>query len=281
MLFWVNTLVKNEERYLWYAVTGIIDHVDKILLWDTGSTDKTASIIKELQYRYPSKISFKEVGEVDPVHFTLVRQKMLLESKCDWVLMLDGDEVWWDEKIKEVRSVIEKRGNEIDSIVSKYYNIIGDIYHFQDENAGKYRIDGKEGNLTIRAFNRNIKGLKFEKPHGQQGLVDAKGLLIQDRDPKKKYWQTGYSYLHFTNMQRSENRTFDQKVPKRGFKLKYEIGHKFPYDFYYPECFFSDRTENIKGVWSRPDKKYYLRSLVETPLKQFKRKYFASKRSGY
>lgn len=281
MNIWANTLVKNEERYLWYAVTSVVDHVDKILLWDTGSTDKTVSIIKELQNRYPLKISFKEVGEVDPVHFTLVRQKMLQDSNCDWVLTLDGDEVWWDEKIKEVRSVIEKRGDEIDSIVSKYYNVVGDIFHYQDEKAGKYRIDGTEGNLTIRAFNRNIKGLKFEKPHGQQGLVDSKGILIQDRDPKKKFWQSGYSYLHFTNMQRSGNRTLDQKVPKRGFKLKYEIGHKFPYDFYYPECFFKDHPDGISNVWHKPGEYYLLRSYLETPLKRIKRKLIASKKSGY
>lgn len=58
----VHTLVKNEERYLWFAVTSVIDYVDKMLLWDTGSTDRTIQLIKELKKRYPqSSHAFHEV----------------------------------------------------------------------------------------------------------------------------------------------------------------------------------------------------------------------------
>ena len=46
---WVHTLVKNEEKYLWYAVMSVADFVDKVLLWDTGSSDKTVEIIKQIQ----------------------------------------------------------------------------------------------------------------------------------------------------------------------------------------------------------------------------------------
>ena len=49
MKVWAHTLVKNEERYIWYAVMSVIDWVDKILIWDTGSTDKTVEIIKEIE----------------------------------------------------------------------------------------------------------------------------------------------------------------------------------------------------------------------------------------
>ena len=48
MSVWVHTLVKNEERYIWYSVMSVIDYIDKILIWDTGSTDKTVDIIKEI-----------------------------------------------------------------------------------------------------------------------------------------------------------------------------------------------------------------------------------------
>jgi len=281
MTLWTHTLVKNEDRYLWYAVRSVIDHVDKVLLWDTGSTDNTVKIAEELKRRYPSKIEFREVGEVNPDQFTIIRQKMLNETKSDWVIIVDGDEVWWNDKIKEVRNIVDSRGKELDSIVSKYYNIVGDIYHFQDESAGRYNIDNKTGNLTIRAMNRNIKGLKFLKPHGQQGIYDGKGFSIQERDPKKRFWQDGYSYLHFSNMQRSSKRANDLIVPKRDFKLKHEIGHRFGRDFCYPESFFVGRPEIVENVWRKADAFYLLRSFAETPLKIIKRKYFASKRSGY
>ncbi len=281
MTLWAHTLVKNEDKYLWYSVMSVINYVDKILLWDTGSTDRTVEIIKEIGRRYPKKVIFKEFGTVDPALFTIARQKMLKETKSDWVIIVDGDEVWWDEKIREVRQVIDKNGSVLDSIVSKYCNVIGDIYHYQDESTGKYNIDGKVGYLTIRAFNRNIKGIEFAKPHGQQGIYDGKSVLLQNRDPKKRYWQDGYSYLHFTNMQRSTKRSEDLKVPKRGFKLKYEIGHGFDRDYYYPEVFFNDRPSEISNVWSKADTGYQTRALIYTPMRFIKRKLIQSTKSGY
>jgi len=214
-----HTLVKNEERYLWFAVTSIIDHVDKVLIWDTGSTDNTVLIIKELIKKYPKKVSFKEVGNVDINEFTKVRQEMLEETKADWVFILDGDEVWWDDSIRKVVETINKDGNELETIVNRYCNIVGDIYHYQDEAAGRYEIDGRRGHLTIRAMNCNIPGLKYLKPHGQQGVFDENGNLIQERDKGKRYFIERSSYLHFTHMIRSSNLSEDLKVAKRKIKM--------------------------------------------------------------
>ena len=280
MSLWAHTIVKNEDRYLWYSVNSVINHVDKILLWDTGSTDNTLVIIDELRKRYPSKIDFREMGDVNIDQFTTVRQKMLDSTKSDWVIIVDGDEVWWDEKIKEVRSVIETGGKDLDSIVAKYYNIVGDIYHHQDESAGKYNIDGKLGNYNIRAFNRKIKGIRFTRPHGQQALVDDKNVFLQDRDHHKKYWIEGYSYLHFTNVQRSGKRTDDLKVPKRSFKLKYDMGHKFSPDFYYPEAFFSYKPDIVVSPWFSASYNYRIRSNVLIPLRKIKRM-LGNNKSGY
>ena len=49
MKIWAHTLVKNEEKFVWYSVMSIISHVEKVLLWDTGSTDNTPEILKELK----------------------------------------------------------------------------------------------------------------------------------------------------------------------------------------------------------------------------------------
>lgn len=277
----VNTLVRNEDRYLWYAIRSVIDHVDKVLLWDTGSTDNTLKIIKELQDRYPKKIYFREMGEVNPDQFTAVRQKMLEASDCDWIIIVDGDEVWWKDRIQEIKTIVNSQGEKLDSIVSRYYNIVGDLYHYQNESAGKYNIDGKIGNYTIRAFNRNIKGLKFAKPHGQQGLYDKEGVLIQNRDISKRRWQKGYSYLHFTNMQRSGRRADDLKVPKRSFKLKYEIGESFPLDFYYPESFFAERPDNVESIWKQQQSIFKLKAMIQEPLRFLKRKIIHYEKSGY
>jgi glycosyltransferase involved in cell wall biosynthesis len=279
MKIWANTLVKNEERYLWFSLMSVLDYVDKILIWDTGSSDKTLQIIQEVKNNYPEKILFKEVGEVDPIAYTKMRQKMLDETKSDWIMILDGDEVWWDDSMKMVTQTIEKSGSDLDSIVTPYFNIVGDIYHFQKESAGRYKIDDKIGNHTIRFMNRKISGLYTSRSHGQHGYFDKSDTLIQDRNSKRRRFVQA-PFLHFTHMVRSVNTEFDIKVPKRKGKYKFELGVSFPLDFYYPEVFFEQRPKNVDSVFRSMKSRELVKSIVQTPLRNIKRSLIKSK-TGY
>jgi hypothetical protein len=69
-----HTIVKNEARFVWYAVSSVIEHVDRVLLWDTGSTDGTSEILKELKILYKDKIDLQFVGDVTPQKFREVRK---------------------------------------------------------------------------------------------------------------------------------------------------------------------------------------------------------------
>lgn len=282
MKIWAHTLVKNEERHLWFAVTSVIDCVDKLLLWDTGSSDKTPAIIKELKKSYPEKIEVRNVGPVDINEFTKVRQEMLDQTKGDWVLLVDGDEVWWDESIKELVDLIRERGEWLDSIVSRYINLVGDIFHFLPEKAGRYEIDGRKGFLSIRAMNRKIPGLHVAKPHGQQGFFDKDGKLIQEREKNKRFHLEKPCYLHFTNLVRSSTLEKDKQVPKRKIKFKYSRGIPFPSDFYYPEVFFRKRPKIVPSPWRKSSTKYKLRSLIyDLLLRVFRGILIGKARSGY
>jgi glycosyltransferase involved in cell wall biosynthesis len=281
MTIWVNTLVQNEDKYLWYSVASVIDYVDKILIWDTGSTDNTVTVVEELKRRWPGKIEFKEIGTVVREEYFQARQNMLQASDCDWLMILDGDEIWWEDSIKEVTKVIKTEGDKYDSIVCRYVNLIGDVFHYQERNAGKYKIKDQQGFITIRAMNKKrISGLKSDKPHGQNGFYDARGVVIQERDKKDMYFLQKDGFMHFTNLQRSNLRSEDLKVPKRAFKFKHEIGEKFPLNYYYPDVFFKNHPQIVGDVWKNMDKSFYVRSLFETPLRKIKRLVFEGK-SGY
>lgn len=281
MQIWGHSLVKNEERYLWFAVESVIDHIDKLLLWDTGSSDKTKDIIKLLKNKHKDKIEARFFGEVTPEQFTQVRQEMLKVTKSDWFIIVDGDEVWWNEGIKELTDFIRENKNTYESIVSSYYNIVGDIYHYQEDKAGMYRIDEARGHINIRATKRNIPGLHFSKPHGQQGLYDGKEVLIQERQINKRSHITKKVYLHFTNVVRSSTQYNDLKVPKRNLKLKYELGIPFPRDFYYPEVFFRPKPDIVPSSWQDRSLKYVYKSLLQQPLKAVKRRVKVLYRTGY
>lgn len=271
MKTWANTLVKNEERYLWFGVTSVIDYVDKILIWDTGSTDNTPKVIKQLKSKYPDKVSVSLLGNVDINQFTDVRNDMLKKSKGDWLLLLDGDEVWWEDSIKEAINITANI-EHLESIVSKYKNVIGDIYHFQEEKAGNYNIDGVVGHLTIRFMSKKIPGLHLDKPHGIQGFFDEDGDLIQNRDSKRRKAQKRMGFLHFTHMARSSSAKLDAKVPKRERKFKHEIGESFPLDYYYPEAFFKSKPSFVPSPWEKMEKGYRRKSRVYTFPKKIKRR---------
>ena len=266
------TLVKNEERFIWYSVMSVIAHVDKALIWDTGSSDKTVEIIGEIKKRYPKKVVFREVGEVTPESFTKVRQEMLDATYADWFLVVDGDEVWWEDSIKKVVNTIGERGKELESIVVPNYYLIGDIFHYQEDAAGRYELAGRRGNFNLRAVNRRIPGLRSDKPHGTWGWVDSEGKMIQGRNPEKiKLIEDAY-YLHASFLQRSGSKDKDMNVPKRADKLKYEVGISFPSDFFYPEVFFKDKPDMVASPWEKMDNRYLLRALIQTPAKRVKRR---------
>jgi glycosyltransferase involved in cell wall biosynthesis len=271
MKIWAHTLVKNEERFVWYSVSSIVNYVDKILLWDTGSTDNTVSILKELKKKYPEKIELNLLGSVTSDEFTKVREDMLKITKSDWFIVSDADEIWWSDSIRNLTKTILDKGTNIESIYTPAVLLVGDMFHFQEERAGKYNIGGKRGHFGLKAVNRNIPGLSSLKPHGQWGWVDGDNRMIQERDPDKLLFVDA-PFMHASFLQRSKNRILDSKVPKRDKKYKIELGSEFPLDYFYPEVFFEPRPNFVNSIWNTIDFKYRVKASVLTPLKKIKRR---------
>lgn len=270
-------MVKNEARFIWYSAMSVLPYVDEMIIWDTGSTDGTRDIIRRIIAATPGKVSYKELSE-DKFDEELTRQQMLDETKADWFIVVDADEIWWNDSIKDVVELVQKRGAKLESIVVPVIVPVGDIFHRQEEKAGRYKLAGKVGHYNLRAINRRIPGLHSSGAHGVWGWVDSKGKMIQDGDPKK----IGYvdsPYLHLTHLQRSEDGR-DVDVTKRKMKLKHEMGEPFPKDFYYPEVFFRPRPDIVKSPWQGMSPGFKLISYFETPLRKIKRRVWWG-RAGY
>ena len=193
------------------------------MVWDTGSTDKTAEIIKSIKN---SKIKFKQVIQNNVFEFTKLRNEMLDETKTDWLMILDGDEIWPQQTIKNTTKLIKSNKiQNLEYLIHPYYDLLGDVYHYQEPSGGKYHLDKYSGHITIRFFNLSLlPGLHFDKPHGQQGIFDQNQTLVQDRIPRKYKFMDGCGYLHATHLHRSSK---DINVIKRDFKFKHEWGKDF------------------------------------------------------
>lgn len=77
-------IVKDEEAFLRKCIESVRDIVDEIVVADTGSTDNTAQLARELGadvYSYAWAESF-----------ALARNFAISKAKSDWLLLLDADE---------------------------------------------------------------------------------------------------------------------------------------------------------------------------------------------
>ncbi len=182
-------LVKNEEKFVGFAIKSVIDFVDTIIVFDTGSTDKTVEIIQNLVKEYPEKIIFEEKGPCDKLRHTQLRQEMLDRTKTDWFMILDGDEIWTKRGMDEALKIMGE-SSSIGCILTPFYLCAGDIFHHSLR--GKYVYE----NVKIHALARIFKITPEVKwnlgPYGEDDYVkDSKGNLIRAGNyvyMKNKYW---------------------------------------------------------------------------------------------
>ena len=104
-----HVLVRNEDRFIWFAIMSVIDFIDKMIIFDTGSTDKTVDAIMSIinsNEQYREKIIFEEKGVADKRHIANLRQEMIDRTETEYFMILDGDEIWWKESIQEAINIL-------------------------------------------------------------------------------------------------------------------------------------------------------------------------------
>jgi glycosyltransferase involved in cell wall biosynthesis len=92
-------IVKNEEKFLPACLESVKDHVDEIIIVDTGSTDSTVQIAK----RYDAKI-YHHAWENS---FSKSRNYSLKYATCEWILVLDADEEVDKQDAHKLKEVIK------------------------------------------------------------------------------------------------------------------------------------------------------------------------------
>lgn len=262
MTIWANCIVHNEENFIWFTLMSVVDFVDKILVWDTGSDDRTVEIIKEVKKIKGDKIIFKEAGKVNINQFTKMRQQMLEESDCDWLLVLDGDEIWWKDSVEKLRDTINKKGKEITGIVVPMIVPVGDIYHMQEEEAGRYNLLGKKGHYNLRAFSRKIPGLHTAFPYGTESYLNGYGELVQEM---KNIIFLDAPYLHVTHLKRSNSKRIFEKY-------KYELGEQVSKNFRFPEVLYQKYPKTVSSPWSKISGFNLVIAKILTPFRKIKRR---------
>jgi glycosyltransferase involved in cell wall biosynthesis len=192
-----HVIVRNDEAFVGYAIRSVIDYVDTVLVFDTGSTDGTVAVVRQIQEQHPEKVVLEEKGVADLARHTALRQEMLDRTVTEWFMILDGDEVWTRRAIGEASSLIE-HGTNKDVLLAPLYACVGDLFH-DYRRRGAARLLGRDERLSPR-FVRLSPGLCWKGDYGHDVLVNANNKVIYNHD-NSIVLSSGY--WHLTHLERS------------------------------------------------------------------------------
>ena len=268
----VHCVVKNEEKWVWYALSSVIDIAQKILVFDTGSTDKTPEIIKTIKSK---KIIFEKKGEVNAKGLVDLRREQLKMTKTDWFLILDGDEIWPNRTKKELVKKLASASKDDWGVVVRAWNFVGDIYHLHPESIHynwPFAPKNYIGWANLRVLKTSIPGLGIAGEYPLEYYYDKTGSPIQNYGSKHLMFLKN-RYLHTTYLVRSENRTKDRESLNRAKKAKLELGIKLPKNFDYPKILFDKRQpKTISSIWKKRSIAETSLAALQTPFKETRRR---------
>lgn len=255
-------LVKNEENWVWFAIQSVLPVVDRFMIFDTGSTDRTAEIINSVK---SPKLILKHKPVQSRDELVAIRNEMLRETLTPWFLLVDGDEVWPAPALSKLTSAISKAPQTTWGMVVRTRNCVGDVWHYQPEEAGRYILLGKKGHLTIRAY-RKLPGFHWEGVYPNEAYSDPRGKPINEESDHLQFVDVAYWHLTHLSRTSAEEKIF-------GFRSrKIEKGIRVDDPKALPEVFFRNRPLGVHDPLSDRGFFYTLLAFFLTPLLAFKRR---------
>lgn len=175
-------IVKNEERFLKSCLDSVKDLVNEMIIVDTGSTDKTIDIAKE----FDAKIIYYNWKN----DFADARNVSLSYAKMDWILLMDGDDIFDSKDYDKFKDILTNSDEE------------HDIYFFNTASfAGS--VNGEIINNPNVRLVRNNKGYKFRGAIHEQ-ITNENGIPESN---KIKYYNINiYHYGYLTEVTKEKNK---------------------------------------------------------------------------
>lgn len=256
-------VVKNEDRWVWYAIQSVLPYVDRLLISDTGSTDRTLNLVKSIKSQ---KIKLVQIHASTAAEITAVRQRQIEATSEGWIWFVDGDEIYTKKGGAEITRAVRTAKYRV--IAVRRFDLLGDIYHRQHESVGTYRLYGESGHLLVRLVNlAAFPGLHYQGDYPLEGLYDAQGTSILGLDRQQVYLTQEHLY-HAMYLQRS---SLGRNLANVFNRSKYKIETGLPVRDRFPEVFDSNAPPGIPDPRHRRSLAYEALAAIITPVKELKR----------
>lgn len=182
-------IAKNEEDYIEHCLSHLKSVVDEQIVVDTGSTDRTVEIAKDLGAKI---FNFEWIDD-----FSAARNFALSKAKGDWIIFLDCDEYFSEDSVSLIEDLINKLGEKanVDGLTCELINI--DINN---------KIIATAKNISPRIFKRKDY-LKYNK-RIHEVLFNTKtsnsNLTLADASDFLKIFHTGYATEEINKKNKNE-----------------------------------------------------------------------------
>jgi len=154
-------ITKNEEDRLKPCLESVRDLADEIILFDSGSTDKTLEIAKEFT---------SQIFETDWPGYGIQKQRALTKATGTWVLSIDADEVLTDELKTEIRDTLAKNPKEVAFRLPWAVTIFGKRLDYGNSARSVKRLFRRKG----ARFTDAIVHEKILVPKGPEGKMKGR-----------------------------------------------------------------------------------------------------------
>ena len=170
----VIVITKNEEDRISRCLSSVTHIADEIIVFDSGSTDKTVEIAKQFT---------DKLFVTDWQGYGIQKQRALDKAACDWVLSIDADEEVDSKLAQEITSLLNQDVIEHNAYKMRWKNII----------FGKPTQFGRTARACTRLFRRH--GSRFDG-----AIVHEKVLFEGETGVIKKGFLNHYSIRDFEHL---------------------------------------------------------------------------------
>ena len=164
-------IVKNEEKNIRRALSWGKDIMCEQIVVDTGSSDRTVEIAREMGAKI---FSFPWIND-----FAAAKNFAIDQAKGDWIAFLDADESFTPEDAAKIPEILEYVGDDVDGLLTGIVDL--------DENNNI-----TSGGTMIRFF-VNRPDLRYVgKIHEHLVRKGRSGLHLTDATKQLAFLHTGY-----------------------------------------------------------------------------------------
>lgn len=243
-------ITKDEEKNIGKCIKSVKDIVHEIIVVDTGSTDRTIDIARELK---ATVYTFEWVND-----FSKARNYALSKATGDWIIFLDADEYISADSAGQIPTCIMRAEEQ------KKEAILGELINLQDDSS---IIDVVK---SIRIFKRD-KDIFYEGAIHEAIKRRKKSLSTLVCYDEVKIYHTGYSSEDMLAKNKKERNLAmlleQEKKNKHSSELCYYIAQTYSlYGEYEKVLEYTKKVERYRNLSSNyiyiMSKRYQLNAAV-------------------